>query len=135
MIATKETLRESECLQISRKGGSYKGYQVHPFMHCIDKVEPQDSGLYHWWTSSTLTTEHDHLFYLTVEGERSYVAEVFFVPLFYFSYQPSADWKRCSIADRGQPDGGYSPTSNGQVTTCSVTCGEVRSDHLKCEYR
>ena len=47
------------------------GHQVHPFMHCIDKVEPQDSGLYHWRTSSTPTTEHDHLFYLTVEGERS----------------------------------------------------------------
>nr|XP_022326412.1 uncharacterized protein LOC111126223 isoform X2 [Crassostrea virginica] len=99
-IATKETLRESECLQISRKGGSYMGHQVHPFMHCIDKVEPQDSGLYHWRTSSTPKTEHDHLFYLTVE-------------------------------DRGQPDGGYSPTSNGQVTTCSVTCGEVLSDHIE----
>lgn len=47
------------------------GHQVHPFMHCIDKVEPQDSGLYHWRTSSTPKTEHDHLFYLTVEGERS----------------------------------------------------------------
>ena len=133
---TKETLRESECLQISRKKGSYKGHQVHPFMHCIDKVEPQDSGLYHWRTSSIPKT--DHQFYLTVEGERSCSRGIFcsFILLVtVLSYQPSADWKRCSVSDRGQPDGGYSPTSNGQVTTCSVTCDEVLWDPLECEYR
>lgn len=65
------------------------GHQVHPFMHCIDKVEPQDSGLYHWRTSSTPKTEHDHLFYLTVEGERSCSRGIFLFLYFTFPINPA----------------------------------------------
>ncbi|XP_034303280.2 uncharacterized protein [Magallana gigas] len=48
-IATKEKLN---CPQIWRRDpGSYRGVEMHPFLHCISCVESGDSGVYYWQTS------------------------------------------------------------------------------------
>ncbi|XP_052720499.1 uncharacterized protein LOC128192093 [Crassostrea angulata] len=51
-IATKEKLNDSDCLQIRRQDlESYRGVEMHPFLHCISCVEIGDSGVYYWKTS------------------------------------------------------------------------------------
>nr|XP_034303280.1 uncharacterized protein LOC105336535 isoform X3 [Crassostrea gigas] len=51
-IATKEKLNDSDCLRIWRQDPeSYRGVEMHPFLHCISCVEIGDSGMYYWRTS------------------------------------------------------------------------------------
>uniref|UniRef100_K1QEV5 Uncharacterized protein n=1 Tax=Magallana gigas TaxID=29159 RepID=K1QEV5_MAGGI len=53
-IATKEKLNDSDCLQIWRQDPkSYRGVEMHPFLHCISCVEIGDSGVYYWRTASS----------------------------------------------------------------------------------
>ncbi|XP_052673696.1 uncharacterized protein LOC128155858 [Crassostrea angulata] len=53
-IATKEKLNDSDCLQIRRQDPeSYRGVEMHPFLHCISCVEIDDSGVYYWRTASS----------------------------------------------------------------------------------
>ncbi|XP_011439199.3 uncharacterized protein [Magallana gigas] len=52
-IATKEKLNDSDCLRIWRQDPeSYRGVEMHPFLHCISCVEIGDSGFYYWRTAS-----------------------------------------------------------------------------------
>lgn len=53
-IATKQKLNDSDCLQIRRQySKSYRGAEMHPFLHCISCVEIEDSGVYYWRTASS----------------------------------------------------------------------------------
>nr|XP_034303283.1 uncharacterized protein LOC105336537 isoform X3 [Crassostrea gigas] len=52
-IATKEKLNDYDCLRIWRQDPeSYRGVEMHPFLHCISCVEIGDSGFYYWRTAS-----------------------------------------------------------------------------------
>ncbi|XP_052720501.1 uncharacterized protein LOC128192095 isoform X2 [Crassostrea angulata] len=60
-IATKEKLNGSDCLQIWRQDpGSYRGVEMHPFLHCISCVDIGDSGVYYWRTAFSSKERYCH---------------------------------------------------------------------------